>query len=62
MLHKDKKFVWRSECECNFQEIKRQLSELPVLLIANYNKSFVLYVGACNVGVGAALMQEGNGV
>ena len=62
MLRKDKKIVWTSECECSFQEIKRQLSESPVLLIADYNKPFVLYVDASNLGVGAALMQKDNGV
>ncbi len=62
MLRKDKKFAWTNECECSFQEIKRQLSESPVLLIADYNKPFILYVDASSEGVGAALMQEDNGV
>jgi hypothetical protein len=58
MLSKQRKFVWSQEAECSFNMIKQCMSSSPVLLIANYDKPFYLYVDASQYAVGACLMQD----
>ena len=49
---------WSGECETAFRELKRLLSEGPVLKVVDLKRKFVLQTDASDVGVGAALLQE----
>jgi hypothetical protein len=63
LLGKNTKFVWSEDAESSFNNIKHCMSSSPVLMIADYNQPFYLYVDASNFCIGACLMQEDkNGV
>ena len=50
-------FKWSEEAEKSFVDVKRVLSNKPVLNIADFSKPFALFVDASNVAVGAVLTQ-----
>jgi hypothetical protein len=54
------KFVWTSECEERFQEMKYLITNVPVLKIAYPNKDFLMCTYACKEGLRGVLMQEGH--
>jgi hypothetical protein len=53
-------FIWTSECEERFQELKCLLTNVFVLKIADPNKDFIVCTDACKEGLGRVLMQEGH--
>ncbi|KAL2085961.1 hypothetical protein ACEWY4_019281 [Coilia grayii] len=57
LLRKGVKFVWSSGCERAFNQIKAILSCEPVLAAPDFSAPFKLAVDACDVGVGAVLLQ-----
>ena len=62
LLSKKSKFKWDEKCQEAFQKIKNMLVSAPVLRIPDFDKSFILYVDASQVGIGGVLMQEHEGV
>jgi hypothetical protein len=54
------KFIWTSECEERFQEMKYLLTNAPVLKIADPNNDFLVCIDACKEGLVGVLMQEGH--
>jgi hypothetical protein len=59
LLKNHVKFVWSSECNNTFEELKRLLTSAPVLAQPDIEKSFVVYCDASGIGIGCVLMQEG---
>ena len=57
LVDKNAKFIWFKECKEAFERAKRLLMTSPVLITANYEKQFSLYVDASDVGIGAVLTQ-----
>jgi hypothetical protein len=58
-LHKKGvKFIWTSECEERFQQLKYLLTNAPMLNIAITNKDLLVCMDACKEGLGGAFMQE----
>ena len=57
LLGKNVKYIWSKECNEAFERVKRLLMTSPVLITANYEKQFSLYVDASDVGIGAVLTQ-----
>jgi hypothetical protein len=53
------KFIWTSECEERFQELKYLLTNAHVLKIVDPSKYFIVCTDACKEGLGGVLMQEG---
>jgi hypothetical protein len=53
------KFVWSSECNKAFEELKKLLTTAPVLAQPNVEKSFDVYCDASGIDIGCVLMQEG---
>ena len=55
------KASWNSECQACFDNIKRILTTLPVLMIPDPGRPFYIHVDACRVGrgLGAVLLQRG---
>ena len=59
LLKNQVKFVWSSDCEEAFQNLKRLLTTAPVLAQPDIEKPFDVYCDASGVGIGCVLMQEG---
>lgn len=57
LLRKGVKFLWNSGCDRAFNQIKAILSCEPVLVAPDFGKPFKLAVDACDVGIGAVLIQ-----
>ena len=59
---KKQRWMWREEQQQAFEQVRRCLSETPVLACPNFEIPFVLQTDASNTGLGAVLSQvvEGN--
>ncbi len=60
LLGKNVKYVWTDQCCEAFDKVKRLLMSYPVLITANYDEQFSLFVDASDVGAGAVLTQLGS--
>jgi transposase InsO family protein len=54
--------IWGEKQEAAFNEIKRILSSEPILKLPDLSKEFILQTDASNIGIGACLMQEYDGM
>ena len=59
LLEKNAKFVWSTQCQDSFEELKKRLTSALVLILPNLTKSFSMYCDASWQGLGCVLMQEG---
>ena len=62
LLKKGKHFRWLDIQEIAFQELKKRLTEAPVLTCPDFNSRFFLQTDASDYGLGALLTQEIDGV
>ena len=60
LLKSGNKFVWSSECQQAFENVKSLLCSCPVLAAPRFDRQFVLQVDASQVGAGAVLLQGGD--
>jgi hypothetical protein len=60
LLGKDKKFKWTPTCEASFQELKKRLTSVLVLVMSDIEKLFLIYCDASGQGLGCVLMQDGD--
>lgn len=58
LLRKETKFVWSTECEQAFEQLKNYLCESPILQIYDPNKLLYLYTDASGIGLSGVLKQE----
>ena len=58
MLKKTDKFIWSDTADAAFEELKRQLAELPVLAAPVDNEPLLLYVAANARAVSVAFVVE----
>jgi hypothetical protein len=55
----EKQFEWTPTCEASFQELKKRLTTMSVLVMPDMEKSFSIYCDASGQGLGCVLMQDG---
>ena len=58
LLGKDVKFEWTDDCKHSFNQLKKALTEGPILVFPNLSKKFFLYVDASNQAISYILGQE----
>lgn len=58
LLKGDTQFVWTDVQERAFQEIKRLITNAPILAHYDYRKTIIVQADASGYGLGAALLQE----
>jgi RNase H-like domain found in reverse transcriptase len=57
LLKKDKKFVWSEECQESFDQLKKQFTEEPVLMMLDHSKPFQIQVDSSLFATGGILTQ-----
>lgn len=62
LLCKNTKYEWTPQCESANNQLKAVLSSSPIVQAPNFTKQFKLAVEADNLGAGAVLLQDENGV
>ncbi|XP_023642103.1 uncharacterized protein LOC111831583 [Capsella rubella] len=62
VIKKNVEFQWGDAQERAFQELKQRLTEAPLLVLPDFNKTFEVECDASNVGIGAVLTQGGRPV
>ena len=61
LLKKESKLQWSNECQIAFDEMKKRLTEAPILAHYSRDKPLILYTDASNFAVAAILAQEVDG-
>ncbi|KAL5848802.1 hypothetical protein ACOSQ4_006815 [Xanthoceras sorbifolium] len=57
MLKKDN-FEWTDEAKLAFENLKRAMTQTPVLALPDFNKTFEVYTDASGEAIGAVLVQD----
>lgn len=50
--------MWDVQCEESFQELKKKLTMMPVLILPDAKEYFMVYYDASKMGLGGVLMQD----
>eukprot|EP01018_Ginkgo_biloba_P005966 Gb_05729 [translate_table: standard] len=58
LLKNEVSFVWTSECQRAFDELKERMLQAPILVPHNWSQRFFLYILAGGKALGAILMQQ----
>ena len=57
LTEKTTHFMWTSDCQTAFDELKDHLTSAPVLSFPNFDNNFILDTDASNTGIGGVLSQ-----
>ena len=58
LLCKNTRFLWDSDCDNAWSQIKNHLISAPILSCPDFTKEFILQTDASNFGLGAVLSQQ----
>ena len=58
MLKKDNEIKWNSEAKASFEQVKKDISEAPVLSSPHYTKEFLIFSFASEHTIIAVLLQK----
>jgi len=58
LLHKDQPYKWNEAQQLAFDELKRQLTSAPILLLPDPTKPFTVTTDASDIAIGAVLSQD----
>ena len=56
LTRKEVKFEWNDLCEKAFQELKRRLTSVPIMIVPEGGQRYIVYCDASNDGMGCVLM------
>ena len=59
LTRKEVKFVWDDSCERAFQELKRRITSVPILIVPERGQRYTMYCDASKDRLGCVLMQSG---
>lgn len=59
LTKKSAKYVWSSDCQRSFDQLKKALTSAPILAMPVQHEEFVVFTDASLLGLGAVLMQCG---
>jgi hypothetical protein len=59
LLEKGKEFKWDEACQNCFEELKKRLTTVPILVMPDIHKGFDVYCDASHLELGCVLMQQG---
>jgi hypothetical protein len=59
LLEKGMEFKWSQDCQDSFEELKKCLTTMPVLVLPNLSKKFDIYCDASKRGLGCVLIKDG---
>ena len=59
LTQKEVKFEWDDLCKKTFQELKRRLTLVPILIVSDRGQRYTVYCDALKAGLGCVLMQSG---
>lgn len=54
------KFLWSSEADADFNNLKREMTTTPTLALPDFSKPFVIKTDSSGEGIGAVLSQAGH--
>ncbi|KAK0573647.1 hypothetical protein LWI29_011364 [Acer saccharum] len=60
LLKKNRVWHWSDKCQLAFEELKKAISEEPVLVLPDHTKAFELHTDASDFAIRGVLMQEGH--
>ena len=60
LLKTDQKFLWTENCQQELDHLKKLLLEAPILQPIKNDCPIYLYIDACTIGVGGAVLQFGD--
>ena len=61
LTKKHARFRWNRECQVAFDEIKEQLTKIPLLAYPDPAREYILYTDASDTTIGSVLVQEAEG-
>jgi hypothetical protein len=59
LMCKDIKYEWTSECQHDFNTMKKKLVTAPILIFPDWSKIFHVHVDASSITLGVILAQPG---
>ena len=57
-LKNDRRWEWTEEKDSEFEGMKGELRDIKALLLPDFDREFMLKTDACDVGLGAELLQK----
>jgi len=59
LLKKNSEFIWDTNCNDSFEDLRQCLLQDPILSYPDFNKPFIVRTDASKKGIGGVILQEG---